>query len=287
MMTPTIVVIGLPESGKTTFLAALWHLVSAREIETRLLFEKLGKGNATYLNGIAARWREAKVQDRTHVSGNQIVAMNLKHSSSGKAVEIVFPDVPGESYRQMWEDRECEHEVADTLRGRSVLLFIHADTITAPKWVEEEASLLKKLGIPVVEGQPVKWHPRLAPTQVQVVDLLQLLSLAPLDVGRRKLGIVLSAWDKARGEGLSPEGYLQAKLPLLNQYLMNNQKRWAYRIYGLSAQGGDYDGVEPGSPRKEEAAVLRRLDKPSERICLVSEQLETHDLTEPVAWLME
>ena len=28
----TIVIIGLPESGKTTYLAALWHLITARDV---------------------------------------------------------------------------------------------------------------------------------------------------------------------------------------------------------------------------------------------------------------
>jgi len=33
MTKQSVVIIGLPESGKTTFLGALWHLVTAREIE--------------------------------------------------------------------------------------------------------------------------------------------------------------------------------------------------------------------------------------------------------------
>jgi type IV secretory pathway ATPase VirB11/archaellum biosynthesis ATPase len=30
----SVVIIGLPESGKTTFLAALWHLITERDVET-------------------------------------------------------------------------------------------------------------------------------------------------------------------------------------------------------------------------------------------------------------
>src|SRR5436309_7725049 len=99
----SVVIIGLPASGKTTFLAALWHLITARDVETRLRFGTLRVGDLAYLNAIAARWREAKVQDRTAVTGNRIVSMSLINPAEG-AVRVTFPDVPGEGYLRMWED---------------------------------------------------------------------------------------------------------------------------------------------------------------------------------------
>jgi len=216
MADQSVVVIGLPASGKTTFLAALWHLITAREIETMLQFGGLGAGDASHLNAIAARWRDAKVQDRTAIAGNRLVSMNLLDGSS-TAIRVMFPDMPGEAYRRMWEDRDCEPEIADVLRAGGVLMFIHADTIRRPQWVVDEVAQSKALGLELPEGDSVGWHPRLAPTQVQLVDLLQLLRTPPLDVGPRQLAIMLSAWDKASGEGMSPEAFLEAKLPLLAQ----------------------------------------------------------------------
>lgn len=286
MSEQSVVIIGLPESGKTTFLAALWHLISERDVETKLQFEKLGAGDLTHLNEIAARWCDAKVQDRTAVGGQRMVSMNLK-DTAGDPVRVTFPDVPGEAYRRMWEERECEPEIAEVLKSRGVLFFIHADKIRAPKWIVDEVALSRSVGLEVSEGDIVSWHPRLAPTQVQLVDLLQLLRMQPLDNGPRKLALVLSAWDKAEGEGLSPQAYLATKLPLLVQYLDMNADGWTWRVYGLSAQGGDYDQVDPAVERKPEAEELRKLDQPSTRIRLVSSTPETHDLTEPIAWLME
>lgn len=279
------VIIGLPASGKTTFLAALWHLVTTRDVETAMRFGNLRVGDLSHLNAIAARWREAKVQDRTAVTGSRLVSMNLV-DPNGTAVRVTFPDLPGESYRRMWEDRDCEPDVAEVLKAESVLLFVHADTIRAPSWVVDEVELSRLLGLEVVGDSPVSWHPRLAPTQVQLVDLLQMMRVQPLDVGPRRLAILLSAWDKAEAEGLSPAEYLEAKMPLLAQYLRQGADGWVCRVYGLSAQGGDYDPVEEDAKKVAAADALRNLDSASTRIKLNGPEGPTHDLTEPISWLI-
>ena len=282
----SIVVIGLPASGKTTFLAALWHLITEREVDTMLRFDTLSVGSAAHLNEIATRWRDAKVQNRTELGGNRLVSMNLR-DAAGIPVRVTFPDVPGEVYQRMWEDRECEKKIEEILHEGDVIFFVHADTIRTPKWIVEEVALSHAIGLEPPEGPVVQWHPSLAPTQVQLVDLLQLLRRPPLDTGSRRLAIMLSAWDKASSEGLNPEAYLEAKLPLLNQYLQHRADGWIWRIYGLSAQGGDYDPVDPDAQRMPEAEELRNLDSPSKRIRLLEDEAETHDLTMPLAWLME
>jgi|JI10StandDraft_1071094.scaffolds.fasta_scaffold19795_3 hypothetical protein len=282
----SVVIIGLPESGKTTFLAALWHLITDRTLPTVLSFRDLLSGDVAHLNAITARWRDARVQERTAVGGNKLVSMNLK-DASGEPVRITFPDVAGEAYRRMWEDRSCDQDVSDILRSGGVLLFIHADTIRPPQWTVDEIALSKKLGLSVPPGGEVPWHPRLAPTQVQIVGLLQLMRQAPLDVGPRKLAVMLSAWDKVSAEGMQPAAFVKAKMPLLSQYLRQNADSWDSRVYGLSAQGGDYDDTKEGAKPNAEAQTLRELDQPSKRIRLVEKRIVTQDLTEPLAWLMD
>jgi hypothetical protein len=281
----SVVIIGLPESGKSTFLGALWHLMTEGDKDTVLRLESLGHGDRNHLNALASRWRDAKVQDRTSTAGNRLVVMNLANQA-GVSLRVTFPDTAGEAYQHMWEERECDPDVAETLRGGNVLLFIHSDTLQAPMWVVDDAALSKRMGLPHVENEGVPWHPRLAPTQVQVVELLQFLRAGALDTGPRRLAIMLSAWDKAAPEGLSPAAFLEAKLPLLAQYLRRTASGWTSRIYGLSAQGGDYDPIEAGADKKPQAEELRNLDRPSTRIRLLGDAPETHDLTEPLAWLM-
>lgn len=286
-MRNSVVVGGLPESGKTTFLAAFWHLVTERDIETVLQFHNLETGSQAYLNEIAAVWREARVQERTAVTGGEVVTMNLLASDGVSPLRLTVPDLPGEEFQQMWEDRICNNSVASNLSAGGLIFFIHSDTIRAPSWVVDEVALSKQLGLPIAQDQEVPWHARLSPTQVQVIGLLQLLREPPLDRGARKLAIVLSAWDKGQGEGLDPDEYLRTKLPMLHQYLTRNADGWDWRAYGLSAQGGDYDPSDRDKPKTPGAEALREMPSPSMRIRLVRGKVETHDLTEPVAWLTE
>ena len=279
----SVVVMGLPGSGKTTFLAALWHLVSENEVPCKLTYVSLQSGNVDHLHEIATQWRAAKKQERTAQGGDKPVSMVLRAERADPQT-VTFPDVAGEAFLQMWGRRECDETVAGWLKEPGVLLFIHADKITAPKWVIEEKLLNEEFGIEPEVEDVVEWSPDGAPTQVQLIDLLQSLQTDPLDVGPRRLAIILSAWDKAAGRGLSPEDYLAKRLPLLDQFLSHGlDPSWETRIYGVSAQGGDYDDDKT---TLQDAERLRDIDVPSERISVVHDGGKSNDLTEPLQWLL-
>jgi Double-GTPase 1 len=283
----SVVICGLPESGKTTFLAALWHLVTARDIDTQLVFDSLREGDQTYLNAIVRQWRDAKIQART--SGQPtLVSMNLRDRSKAK-LRLTFPDLSGESYRRMWEERDCDPEVASILQGRTgLLVFIHADRIERQQLVVDVVEWMRRLELPMEREKPIKWHPRFAPTAVQVVELLQLLLTPPLGVGPERIAIVLSAWDKVEAEGLTPTAFLTERMPLLGQYLQHGPLADRWRVFGVSAQGGDYEPSKDSKKpwKREDVERARAYDKPSERITLTTDDGQSRDLTEPIVWLM-
>ncbi|MCF8204748.1 MAG: hypothetical protein K9J82_06735 [Methylotenera sp.] len=283
----SVVVMGLPGSGKTTFLAALWHLVSEKEVPCKLTYVSLQTGNIEHLHEIASQWRAAKKQERTAQGGDKLVSMILK-TEGGNPQTVTFPDVAGEAFLRMWGLRECDETVAGWLKEPGVLLFIHADKVTVPNWVIDEKLLMEDLGLPLeADAEPEKvvdWSPDVAPTQVQLVDLLQSMQTEPLNVGPRRLAIILSAWDKASGRGLSPEQYLARRMPLLDQFLKHGlHSDWETRIYGVSAQGGDYDD---DNTKLADAERLRDIDVPSERVSVVYAGGKSNDLTEPLQWLL-
>ncbi|WP_407151022.1 TRAFAC clade GTPase domain-containing protein [Bradyrhizobium sp. ORS 86] len=287
LIEPNVSIVGLPGSGKTTFLAALWHLIQSHEIQTRLRFGSMSNHDYAYLNQIVKLWRKATEQGRTQIAGTKSISMNLT-DASGRAIRVTFPDVPGEDYRTMWEDRKVDEALAENLGAGNIMLLVNGDRIKAPAWITERMHLTGKVESGPAE-EPVRWEPRLAPTQVQLVDLLQHLMRRPLDQGPRRLAVMIGAWDQAEGEGLSPIDFQAAKLPLLDQYLKSGRDGWTFRTYGLSAQGGEFDENDENNASakaREDASRLREFDLLSNRIRLLSGGSESHDLTEPLEWLM-
>lgn len=287
-MTPTreISIVGLPGSGKTTFLAALWHLIREDAgVKTGLRFGKLSEGNYEHLNSIAKLWRAGKIQIRTQTNGLKTVSMELVDEND-VCVRVTFPDAPGEEYSRIWEDRKIDENIAATFTAPSILLLVNGDRIQFPAWVVERTALNNTLGLKTDNKEPTDWQAKDAPTQVQLVDLVQQMMRPPLAAGPRRLAVLISAWDRVMGEESSPENLLVTKLPLLNQYLRSGRDSWTWRVWGVSAQGGEYDDPEK-KDKTEDAARLRALNRPSDRIMLVNGSNKSSDLTEPLQWLMK
>jgi hypothetical protein len=280
-----ISVMGLPSSGKTTFLAALWHMVREVGANTVLSFDGLSQGNYEHLNVLAKRWRAGTIQQRTQVSGARAVTMRLKDADDHK-VEVSFPDLPGEDFSRMWERRELDKGMLETLSASSLVLMINGDTIKLPAWLVEWNMLQSKMRMVPSKNEAIEWSADLAPTQVRIVDLLQMLMSGELNIGERRLAILISAWDKVEGDGLMPAAILESKLPLLNQYLRSGRDPWSWKVWGLSAQGGVYEDPDKGQSFAE-TDRLRDLERPSDRIKVVDGETLCSDLTKPLKWLID
>lgn len=289
-------ILGLPESGKTTFLAALWHIINEDGSSTALELGSYSEANYEHLNVISKRWRAGKTQVRTQVGASRSVTMELR-SSSGHLSEVSFPDVAGEEFSRMWERREVDQSIVEMLNAQSVALLINGDTIKLPAWVTEREELRRYICVedtaPSEAGrqdrassiEPLDWSADLAPTQVKVVGLLQMLMEPPLDIGERKLAILVSSWDKVVHEGVSPMEFVRRQMPLLYQYLEAGRDDWDWRVWGVSAQGGDYNDPDKREDRAETARLLE-MDRASERIMVADGTITSSDLTVPLEWLV-
>lgn len=282
--------VGMPESGKTTFLAALWHVVNDRAANTALRFSRLLTDDVAYLNEITRVWRSTKKQEHTKAGSAHVVRMNLKDNAQNE-VALTFPDVSGESFQGMWERRECDTALADMLKeATSILFFVHADRIKEPVWKSDVNDLVAQVkkregeqeatgGASPNESQQARaWEPTDAPTQVQVVELLQFLIDNSFGSHLKRLAIVLSAWDMAKAEQVSPIMFLKRAMPLVHQYLTNSVLPYEWTIYGISAQGGDFGSAK-------DIARLRKLDDPSLWIEVAMDTGTRNDLTIPLIWL--
>jgi hypothetical protein len=283
-------IIGLPETGKTTFLAALWHVVTSEEVAESLRLKRL-HGDSKYLNEIRDKWASSLPIGRTIQESEELrISMILKTPDDKATTEITFPDMSGEAFRHLWEERSWEKKYDDIARAATgALLFIHPNTVTPPGRIAEivvpddstdnEDAHTAEEESATEEGDTTAlqpWHPKDSPTQVKIVELIQFFTYDELAYGLKRLAVIISAWDLIP-EGHSPLEWLAERLPLLHQFLESNKEQLEYRVYGLSAQGGDID---------TEAERLRHPIRQSERIDIIGEDCPEHDITAPVRWVM-
>lgn len=100
-------IVGLPRSGKTTFLAAFWHLINAGEVATKLELDRLVDDHK-YLNTIVEAWRRCEEVPRTSMASEQTsLAVHVRQPSTDRRAVLVFPDLSGESFNRQVALRMC------------------------------------------------------------------------------------------------------------------------------------------------------------------------------------
>ena len=114
--------------------------------------------------------------------------------------------------------------------------------------------------------------------QAQLVDLLQCMQRDPFRPMKRRLAVVISAWDVVTDETMTPERWLATEMPLLTQFLKSNTESFETEVFGVSAQGG----VITEDTRRD---LLNKV--PSRRIRCVVGRLASSDITLPLKWLSE
>jgi hypothetical protein len=308
-------VFGLSGAGKSTFAAALWHLVDSRDVPT-VLGKGLHSGNFAYLEKISKRWCEGWRLERTKTEEVEDVRINLRHEASATEFSLEFKDIAGESLENAFSTRYCDPEFAELVReADGMLLFVSADyqiddvTILdfkkmmgdddepddADEDEDDEGKEGDRAGDPeepgtVPEGSQAAAAPSdppfdhaKTPLQVRLVDLLQSLRLDPFRKKPFRIAVIVSAWDLAK-EASAGE-WLAKCMPLLDQFLRGGEIADAVRVYGVSAQGGTYPKKEKGNKDDERRKEILKIRPASKRIQVVGYDAGEHDLTHPVRWL--
>lgn len=312
-MIPGVVVIGIPESGKSSFIAALSHLLEFREIETELTLAQM-PDEAQYLFEMRSEWQGCQPFERTKAGGFHPIVFNLEDKRD-RRIDLSFPDIAGEEFEQQWSSRFWNDQYFRAIQQASgVLLFVNAKNLRKPFSLADEEKV-KQAAIALLDNEddtestseadersesagetiarqlasqgsnadekpdssPAVWEPRKADEQAKLVDILQ--SLVDFSPNRRwRLGIVVSAWDLVRklDSKERPDFWLKKHMPFLQQYLDSNVASFGFDVFGVSAQGGDPES---------EAERLQKYDSQSERILVIARDYEGHDLTRIVTWV--
>lgn len=294
-----IMVLGFQASGKTTFAAALWHLVDSREISDTALVKGRHNGDFQYLEKISAVWAEGWAVDRTRSQEWLPITIDLRSLVSETDVRLSFVDIAGETVERIFATREVDGRVDPLIREASgLLLFVSAlrpiddDSIVdmflaypdeAPPEPADDPVEAGSDASSAGSGEAVPFKVEMTPQQVQLVDLLDSFADDPLAMRPARIAVIISAWDRAHGAS-TPAAWLEDHMPLLFQYLATHSDEFQTRIYGVSAQGGHVPSKENRTEQSDRAEMLKQLEA-SRRIKVVGHGAGDHDLTHPIAWL--
>jgi hypothetical protein len=286
--------VGLPKAGKTTFIIALWHTLDTQSVPGSLVLDNV-EGNLEYLESLRARWLQGLELGRTHTGSEQMVRMHVRDPEGETRAELALPDLAGETYQNQWLDRQWGNMFAEVAsRADGLLVFVHprytfkpipiAD-VFVPELVEQLVDGVASGQVAAEENESPEgvqhWDPLEAPTSVQLVEVLQFLQRAALDVESPvPTAVLVSAWDTIEGRGSripTPEEWVAEQLPLLHQFLRANGGTFCTRYYGVSAQGGDI---------ATDRHRILEVDEPTDRITVVDPSGRSNDLTRPIRWLM-
>ena len=275
-----ILFIGLPESGKTTFLGALWFYIFSNPKDSRFRCATLADSELEYLNSISRSWASCEDVIRTSQVKTERVLINMKHVESNQTFTLMIPDISGETFNKQFEDREWDEDFDLLLEQASgIILFIDPrDKKNRPKFVFQESQHFKFFEEEFVNKNPQQpWNEELSPSQVKLVDFLQMVDLEkPGKI--KKISVIISCWDLINSTE-NPESFLEKEMPLLFQYLKANIDIFRTRFFGVSSQGGSYDS--------EEAKDRLMQKDPLNRI-IVEDGITTNStILSPLLWITD
>jgi GTPase SAR1 family protein len=301
-MNQKIVIAGMPGSGKSTFIAALRHLLVSHDVPTRLSATKLSD-TEKHLNRLEEEWIACKKVERTKQVVEEWVSFFVRSEGSSAEAQILVPDFSGEAFRRPAATGMCSSAIASMLREiDGILLFTNADRGADDIRLEALGDLLEDDTTAQNESTPeqdeahkdrevldtpgeqdgnaqdesLPFNPINMPEEPLLVELLQILNRPPRVARQRMIAVIVSAWDEVTDSSLSPDTWLKLNRPMLWQYFQANRDVWRHRVYGVSAQGGRLPD--------EKDALQSKI--PGERVQIVGNGASPHDLTAPVDWLM-
>ncbi|TDT61719.1 hypothetical protein [Frigoribacterium sp. PhB116] len=258
------VLVGLPHAGKSSYLALLYLAILKRE---RCSIElATSKDDREHVNALMQALLMCKEAPRTEVAQKKGLKLSIRDRNGSEGV-LEIPDLSGETWQDVLETASVDVGLSEEMgRAAAAVIFLHVGDFTADPLISEVNAGADALGAEATpEGVSPSSH---GPSQVDIAQLLQ--SVDELAGGSCDISIVLSAFDLV--DSVAPRQWLDDNAPLLSQYIYANRTRRHIRVFGLSAQGGDF-ATDSESLSKRDGL---------ERASVVDEDGERVDVDEPI-----
>ncbi|GAB6119999.1 TRAFAC clade GTPase domain-containing protein [Dysgonomonas termitidis] len=265
------ILVGLPGSGKTSFIAALWHILNEKKHSLKL---NIRQSDRKYLEEIHAKWAVFEEIERSNTGTFYSIELDIIKDDS-KVLKLNFPDVSGELYKDIYDSRTISSNLSKKMMNtNSILLFIHPNSLKVDRYIGDVVKP-NEIDEAHVEEQDLSnlTNFEISQSQAIITDLIIALK------NRNKIkniAVIVSAWDTIKD--FTPEKYIKESCPLFHMFLKNSGIK--YKIWGVSAQGGDYKN-------NQDMRQIQEYEDLTERIRIVDCEGENNDISLPLNWLIE
>lgn len=262
-------VVGLPETGKTSYLAAFW-IVERDGTSGHILSFNKRPDNTTYLDDIGNNWLAQAVISRSSTIEKELV-FNLKHNESGSVIELAIPDFKGERYKRVLQN-ENPPEIEKWLSECNGVLFFLPPT--------RERVFNEEMGVKPKKGE-VKNAIDFSIDEIEPwIQNIELLRYIHEEKGDVKISFCVSKWDLMMSKDMTVKQWIEKEHLFFHTYVEHHFSN--VRFFGVSAQGLDYD--KRGDLTEDKVSELTDEGK---RAYISSGTDKDYDITKPLAWLLE
>ena len=246
-----VLMLGLSDTGKTTFLAQLFGRMRASEGALRL---REAPADITTIRDAYARLAEGLSVQHTTSDVTELPLALPAVTPSGEHVEINMPDYAGESLARLVR----EHHIDDMWRGMLTssdlwLLFVRLEQFPeVPDLLDKPAgAIIESRQKAAKDDSRTKGSASDLPLDMQLVELMQVLLHERKARPRRRgnlprLNVLLSCWDELGDTDRNvPPALSSRRIPLLYQFLTVTWPASMLQFLGVSAQGQDLSPNKP------------------------------------------
>lgn len=235
-----ILIAGLPDAGKSSYIGAL-NGVMSQEGNLDLSPSKEKPSEWTYLNSLTEKWLDCQIVEHSSDGETKYINWPLKNKE-GQEIVITIPDMKGETYYDII-NKEFEPKLAEFCKGATGILFFVNNMNRlilkehAMKLIKEEDGEDKEEKSPATtkaEADKLKLNVANMPDVTK--NLLVIRYLREL-MGNVRVVVAVSAWDE-KNNYPKVEDYFKKVCPAIYNYVRNN---FDFHMFcGVSAQGAKY-----------------------------------------------
>ncbi len=264
-------VVGLQDTGKSSYMAAFWVIERAGTSGHLLTFNKR-PDNTQYLDSIGNNWLEQEPVNRSPNIEKEL-EFSLKHKDSGSIIELAIPDFKGERYKLILQN-EVPPEIEKWLNDSDRILFFLPPT--GEKVFNEE------LGVTAAETEDEKKPGSYFSVDeiepwIQNIELLKYIYEVKGDL---KMAFCVSKWDVNMNKKVSVLRWIEQEHLFFYNFVKAHFSNVNY--FGVSAQGLDYE--KRGDLTEDTVSELTDQGK---RAYISTGTDKDYDITKPLAWLLE